>query len=483
MPGMSRSKALTMGVAAVLSAGAGSGWALAQGSGRPDAVSVVAPVTPCRLVDTRPGAATVGTRSTPLGSGEILTLDVWGSQGSCSVPAGTTGIVANVTVANPTADGYLTVWPADAPQPNASNLNWRAHQGPTPNQVTTALSSGGRLSVFNSAGTVDVIIDVAGYFVDQATAPAGPNRQRIATLQWYDTTNVARFTVGTDPGAIAFDGTAVWVVNRGSGTVTRIRATDGLLLGTYAVGTNPQGIAFDGAHIWVANTGSNTLTELNAGDGSLAATVVVPEIPNPVPAGIGGVRPSAIAFDGDQLWVATATSFVERLSPLNGALLGVAGQVGTRAIVVDGSQILTTSNGKGGGAWLNAFDPATGTQRYSAFVGKSDGNAYVGGAGALAYDGRNVWVLDTNFQRVVKVDAVDGTVLGAFAVGNGPSGIVFDGADVWITNHDDNTVTRLHTSDGSLVGTYAVGHGPSGIAFDGADIWVSNADDGTVSKL
>jgi hypothetical protein len=43
--------------------------------------------------------------------------------------------------------------------------------------------------------------------------------------------------------------------------VSKLRASDGALLGTFAVGTNPSALAFDGANIWVANFG-NTVSKL-----------------------------------------------------------------------------------------------------------------------------------------------------------------------------------------------------------------------------
>ena len=41
--------------------------------------------------------------------------------------------------------------------------------------------------------------------------------------------------------------------------MTKIRASDMQVIGTYPVGVGPTGMAFDGANIWVANELSNTL--------------------------------------------------------------------------------------------------------------------------------------------------------------------------------------------------------------------------------
>ena len=104
----------------------------AAGSGT---ASAFVPIVPCRLVDTRP-TDNVGERNGALNPGETLTLNVVGTHGNCNIPGGATGIASNVTVTNPTAPSFLTLFPADAAKPNSSNLNWTASSSPTPNQVT-----------------------------------------------------------------------------------------------------------------------------------------------------------------------------------------------------------------------------------------------------------------------------------------------------------------------------------------------------------
>ena len=74
---------------------------------------------------------------------------------------------------------------------------------------------------------------------------------------------------------IAFDGANIWVANYGSNNVTKLRASDGAILGTYAVGSNPVGIAFDGANIWVTNSGSDNVSKLRASDGAVLGTYAV----------------------------------------------------------------------------------------------------------------------------------------------------------------------------------------------------------------
>ena len=98
-----------------------------------------------------------------MGPGESRLLQVTGTGG---VPADATAVVLNVTAVGPTAAGWLTVYPADAPLPLASNVNFSAGQT-VPNSVQVKLGAGaqaGQIKIFNSAGQTHVIVDVGGYF-------------------------------------------------------------------------------------------------------------------------------------------------------------------------------------------------------------------------------------------------------------------------------------------------------------------------------
>jgi len=133
--------------------------------------SSLTPIVPCRLADTRADQK-VGTIGQPIPANASATFAVWGTNGECTIPSNATGIATNVTIVNPTASSFLTVYPADAAtRPKASNLNWVAGAAPTPNQVTVGLSSNGAISVYNLAGTVDVVIDIVGYY---SALPAAP---------------------------------------------------------------------------------------------------------------------------------------------------------------------------------------------------------------------------------------------------------------------------------------------------------------------
>ena len=156
--------ALTMGAGGVLTSSA---------AGSPNASSFV-PITPCRLFDTRTTPDTVGTRAFPLGPRDTFVAQVIGSNGNCVIPAHATAASMNVTIIVPSSSSFLTVYPSDKPRPLASNLNWVANQSPTPNAVTVALSADGRASFYNLSGTVDLAVDIVGFYEPSASGPTGP---------------------------------------------------------------------------------------------------------------------------------------------------------------------------------------------------------------------------------------------------------------------------------------------------------------------
>jgi hypothetical protein len=83
--------------------------------------------------------------------------------GQGSVPVGSSAVVLNVTVVGAAASGYLTVFPSDRSTPQASSINFAAGVN-IANQVIVPIGADGRVVLLNSsAGTTDLLADVAGY--------------------------------------------------------------------------------------------------------------------------------------------------------------------------------------------------------------------------------------------------------------------------------------------------------------------------------
>ncbi|MGW1176219.1 hypothetical protein ACWD4P_21200 [Kitasatospora sp. NPDC002543] len=123
------------------------------------------PIDPARFLDTRDGT---GAPAQKVGPGGVVGLQVAGVKG---VPAtGVTAVVMNVTAVNPTGSGHVTVYPDGRPLPDVSNLNYEAGKI-VPNLVTVPVVNG-KVDLRNSAGEVDLIADVTGYYTDGDTGSA-----------------------------------------------------------------------------------------------------------------------------------------------------------------------------------------------------------------------------------------------------------------------------------------------------------------------
>ena len=72
-------------------------------------------------------------------------------------------MVLNVTVTGATAPSFLTVYPDQTTEPVVSNLNYGPGQT-VPNLVNAKLGADGAVSIANAAGSVQVIVDLEGYF-------------------------------------------------------------------------------------------------------------------------------------------------------------------------------------------------------------------------------------------------------------------------------------------------------------------------------
>jgi hypothetical protein len=87
------------------------------------------------------------------------------------LPSGVRAVVANLTVTNPTADSYLTLFRAGTVRPPTSNINFRAGETKA-NLVTFEVNSRSEVAIFNAQGKADVVLDVFGYYTE-ADATSG----------------------------------------------------------------------------------------------------------------------------------------------------------------------------------------------------------------------------------------------------------------------------------------------------------------------
>jgi hypothetical protein len=114
----------------------------------------------CRLLDTRNPAGPLG--GPALAAGAMRTVV---AAGTCGVPPTARSIAVNVAVTAPTAAGFLALFPAGQPLPNASTLNYRAGQTRANNAIV-GLGPAGDWNVYSGqlSGSTQIVVDIEGYF-------------------------------------------------------------------------------------------------------------------------------------------------------------------------------------------------------------------------------------------------------------------------------------------------------------------------------
>jgi hypothetical protein len=166
-----------------------------------------APLSPARLLDTRPGAPTTdgqqsGADAQPADS--VTELQVAGRDG---VPSDATAAVLNVAVTQPAGAGYLTVYPCGSPRPTAANLNY--DPGETiANVVLAPIGADGKVCIYTLART-QLVADLDGY------TPAGNPYVPLSPARLLD----------TRAGLPTFDGLQAGIGAQPAGATTELQVT------------------------------------------------------------------------------------------------------------------------------------------------------------------------------------------------------------------------------------------------------------------
>ncbi len=233
---------------------------------------------------------------------------------------------------------------------------------------------------------------------------------------------VASVPVGTNPVALVPSGGALWVINAGDDTVSRVDPRTHAVQRVIDVGHTPQALAVTGHDLWVANFADGTVSRINVPAARVVETLHVGSGPAAVAAGPGG------------LWVANSgDNTIQRIDTSSGA-------VGDPVDVGDGP----------------------------------DG---------LAVDAMSVWVANGRAGSVIRVDSRTGDQMSApIRVGSGPRGIIRADSDIWVANELSESVSRINISTGRAH-SIEVGDGPTALAAQGGSVWVAEKYSGDLVRI
>lgn len=139
---------------------------------------IFTPVPPCRIADTRLAVGQIlGNQTRTIQAVGPSFAAQGGSDSNCGLPVDPAALMINLTVVDPLAPGYLTVYISGQARPLASSLNYATGQIIN-NQVLATLvnvQAPAQNSTFSlySFSTAHVVIDVVGYF-DEAKRTSEP---------------------------------------------------------------------------------------------------------------------------------------------------------------------------------------------------------------------------------------------------------------------------------------------------------------------
>ncbi|MFD7978554.1 FlgD immunoglobulin-like domain containing protein [Streptomyces sp. NPDC059071] len=213
------------------------------------------PVTPTRVLDTRSG---LGAAQAKVGPGGTVTLQVAGRGGVAA--AGVSAVVLNVTAVNPTQSTFVSVYPYGTQRSTASNLNPAAGRT-VPNLVTVPVRDG-KVTLYNRAGTVDLVADVAGYYT---LSGEGDRFAPVTPARVLDT----RAGIGAPKAKVGAARTvSVQVAGRGG-----VPATDVSAVVLNVTATNPTASSF--VSVYPYGTQRTAASNLNVVAGQTVANLVV----------------------------------------------------------------------------------------------------------------------------------------------------------------------------------------------------------------
>lgn len=229
---------------------------------------------------------------------------------------------------------------------------------------------------------------------------------------------------------------------------------------TYQVGNNPSALVFDGENMWVADSGDDSVIKLRASDGAYLGTFsVVTTTLSPPP-------PDAMAFDGANIWVHVGDSMVE-LRASDGKNLGTFSGVGP----------LTNLTFDGSAMWGTTPD-GIGAMRVT------DGKQFVSNPSCAnsqtAFDGRHVVCVDQGYFLKAFDSSGNLAYQQALTAVPFPGGdqtqtplVASDGAYAWVAYQ--NTAAAYSPANGSPQQAYGITQAYTSFFFDGINAWFTTS--------
>ena len=377
------------------------------------------PTTPCARGST-PSASSPSTvlggsrtRSPPTASCVRCSTRSWASNRARRCRSSTTRSSASgpgprlATARSPSADRPSRGREHRQPMPAARR---RTRRTPARRRLPTGCVVGAAVAALAGGAALPV--------AEAPTASAAVPRQRGQRARRVRERCVASVPVGTNPVALASGGGALWVVNAGDDTVSRINPSTHAVEQTIDVGHDPRALVVTGDDLWVTNFTDRTVSRINVAAnrrGGHRSTSAAARMPSPRdPPGSGS--PTAT----------TTRSSASTSRPASPATRSTSATVRT---AWRGRHLRVGANGRDGTV-LRIDAPHRGADvapiRWA-----------VGRAGIVRASD-DVWVADELSQSVMRITVATRHTQ-SFDVGDGPTALAVLGGSVWVARSTRDT--------------------------------------------
>jgi hypothetical protein len=405
-------------------------------------------VTPCRLADTRGNGFTgqYGPPSLVANANRSFTI-----AGQCGIPASAAAVSFNFAALNVGAAGDLRVFPAGGSVPLVSTLNYNSSTPNIANAAIVELGAGGAITVRADAVSIDLIIDVNGYYASMAANQANGfkvvnNGGSTVPAIWGETDSTSTGAAGVYGLAAAVTGETFGIHGVNNSNTDGSAAVLGISFGTtnrtYGLFGNTSSIGAGAAGVWGQAYG--VYGQTYGVEGLTAST-------DPNSAGVlgfAGSRTGTVSFRRAGVRGESATDLgVLGLTNLASFSAAVAGEVMNPSLGIPYAGFLgdaaiglgvSYAGGIGGSGPMNFYEPhPTDPEkviRYVSLEGPEAGT-YFRGTGHVIH-GQAVITVPEDFRIVTDEE---GLTVQLTPVGSS--------ANMWIASEDLNQITVRSSKD------------------------------------